>query len=96
MSRDAREHVIVAAALVTQINCEAVLGIDARRYLERVLPLCRGHVISIGKLRAVPVAVALAKLQELPSSDEPTPLVLEDEPTSADDVLRRIGMRRSA
>lgn len=98
MKRTPRSPQLVAPVLVTQLNCEAVIGVNERRYLESVLPLCEGHVIEIGKLRAVPVDVLLEKLSarvalvaERPSVERTAP-----QPTSADDVLADLGLRRSA
>ena len=63
----------VASLLVSQLTCLLLLGIDRRRYLELLVPLCRGHVTRLGKLRLIPLDVALAKLGELAidADDEP-------------------------
>jgi hypothetical protein len=39
-----RAPVVVRAAYVSQETCRELLGIDARRYLELLVPLCRGDV----------------------------------------------------
>jgi hypothetical protein len=78
-----------------------VLGIDARRYLEQLLPLCAGSISRVGRLRLVPVDVALAALERLAAADVPPPLAQTDgdddadDPLTADDVLGRLGRRRA-
>lgn len=47
-----RPPVVVAPLLVSQLNCEAVGGIDARRFLE-VLPRLGVPIAKVGKLRLV-------------------------------------------
>lgn len=94
-----RPRVVVASVLVTQLNCEAVIGVNARRYLEIVVPLCNGHVVSLGKLRAIPVDVVLEKLRSRAIDDtgktEPT-FDDHEQFDTPDAVLARIGMRKSA
>jgi len=93
-----RAPLTVAAAMVSQLTCLVLLGIDPRRYLELLLPLCAGQVTALGKLRLVPLDVAVAKLGELatdcdlnigiaPENDHGD----DDQPTSVNDVLARVG-----
>ena len=60
------------AITVSQVNCEAVLGIPKRRYLELVrdsaLP-----VIALGKLRLVRLDQLLLHLQTLAKRRQPAP-----------------------
>jgi hypothetical protein len=89
-----RPPVALRASFVSQENCFAVLGVDPRRYLERVVPLCRGHVIALGKLRLTPIDVAEEKLCEMaatPSADDDD----ECQPRSVNEVLRAVGRARA-
>ncbi len=101
MTRTIRQpdSIAVQAVVVTQENCASVLGIDPRRYLERIIPLCAGHVAQLGRLRAIPVSIVLQKLREIArtaAGGELTPAVAaDDELQSVDDVLRALGMRRT-
>jgi hypothetical protein len=102
-----RPPVALRASFVSQENCFAVLGVDPRRYLERVVPICQGHVIALGKLRLTPIDVAEEKLREMaaapsvdasaPDSDEHQDDDDEDEgqPRSVNEVLRAVGRARA-
>jgi len=101
-----RPPVALRASFVSQENCFAVLGVDPRRYLERVVPLCRGHVIALGKLRLTPIDVAEEKLRDMaatPSADVSVPDGDEDQdddedegqPRSVNEVLRAVGRARA-
>jgi len=94
-----RAPVVVRPSHVSQLNCEATIGIDPRRFLEVLLPHC-AHVATVGKLRVVLVEDADEALRELSkSSAEPAAVeeaVDDDGPQDADDFLRRLGRRRSA
>ena len=95
-----REPVVVRAAFVSQENCRELLGIDARRFLELLLPLCTGHVTPLGKLRLVPLGVAEDRLQAHARDGDPTgdddQRELEPQPETADEVLAMLGRRRTA
>jgi hypothetical protein len=103
-----RQPVAVAAAYVSQLTCLQLLGIDARRYLETVVPRCKGDVVPLGKLRLVPLDVAVLRLRELAASDDDEHRGVaadasevdveaeDDQPTSVDAVLRRLGKERVA
>lgn len=95
-----REPIAPMPVLITQINCKAVIGVDERRYLEQVVPLCKGHVASVGKLRAVPVGVVLDVMARLAASEgahvqDSSDDDSDDAPTTADEVLARLGMKRA-
>ncbi len=100
MARTLRERPLsIVPLLVTQLNCEAVIGVNGRRYLESIVPRFAGHVIAIGKLRAIPADVLLERLRGLPSPSAEEPIETADDdkqPETADGVLRAIGLRRSA
>ena len=91
-----REAVTTSAFFVSQLTCVPLLGIDARRYLDLVrehdLPRTR-----VGKLVLVEVRVISSLLSHLAvdgdsASTEPTVVVDDDdEPTTVDGVLARIG-----
>jgi hypothetical protein len=97
----------VTPATVSQLTSLAALGIDERRFLEQVVPLCRS-VAKVGRLRVVPVAEALRALEKLAPADEaPTRDVSGQAPSvaktgedeaidfaSPDEVLARLGRRR--
>lgn len=81
---------------VSQLTAEAVLGIDARRYLA----LVRAHtdelrVSPIGKLRVVPLDDMRALLARLATASS-APEAPDDAPSSVDEVLAALGHRRVA
>jgi hypothetical protein len=94
-----RAPVVVRPTHVSQLTCEAVLGIDPRRYLEVLVPHC-AHVATVGKLRIISLEDAEEALRALSkSSAEPaaTDNAVEDEgPATADEFLSRLGRRRTA
>ena len=88
---------------VTQVNADAVLGINARRYLEA----CRVHrdvlrPAKIGKLVLTTIEAwerLMAHLAETGGDlpEEPTtPANDAPEPSNVDDILGRVGLRRRA
>ena len=94
-----RGVVPLAAVFVSQETCLAVLGVDARRYLELVVPLCKGDVSAIGKLRLVPLDVAEAAIRALAKAgdnetDDGAAAVDPGEPRTVDEVLARLGWER--
>lgn len=98
-----RPPVALRAAFVSQENCFAVLGVDPRRYLDRVVPLCRGHVVALGKLRLTPLDVAEEKLREVAAAQSSEAAGAEcgedkdpDQPASINDVLRAVGRARTS
>jgi hypothetical protein len=96
--------VAATAMVVSQLNCQPLLGIDDRRYLEQLLPLCKGHVAPLGRLRLVPVAVAMAAIAKLAAStsasnEERDEITIEEQdddnaPRTADEALARLGVRK--
>lgn len=94
-----RPPLAIAPVFVTQKTSFAVLGIDERPFLEQVVPLCEGHVVSLGKLRAIPVDVVLERLRSKAAagSTVPSPVTTaDDQPESADGVLKALGLRRAS
>ena len=99
-----RAPIMVRSAYVSQENCRELLGVDARRFLELVVPLCAGHVTPLGKLRLVPLDVAEERLHARARHQEPDDGESVDDdhdddapqPESMDEVLAAIGKRRTA
>jgi hypothetical protein len=95
-----RPPVTVGAAMVSQLTSLPLLGIDARRYLDHVVPLCGEAVVRLGKLRLVPVDVAVTVLQGLAApqdaATEPDGPNDDEQPRSIDDVLARVGLERKS
>jgi len=89
-----RAPVAIAPAMVSQLNCEPLLAVDPRRYLDLVLPLCKGHVIPVGKLRLVPLDVAVDALRGLTvyGDDEAPPADDPRQPETAEAVLAALGL----
>jgi hypothetical protein len=85
-----RSPVVVAPLLVSQLNCEPLCGIDARRFLE-LLPRLDISVAMVGKLRLVDAEEFRACLaaQSAPS----VPADLARQPESVDEALALIGRR---
>jgi hypothetical protein len=96
-ARRPREPVHVAAAMVSQLTCTALLGIDPRRYLDALIPLCKGDVTPLGRLRIVPLDIAVAALRRLAVTDagEEAPARVERQPETADEVLAALGLERA-
>jgi hypothetical protein len=96
-----RAPVVVRPAHVSQLNCEAILGIDPRRFLELLVPRC-AHVSIVGKLRVISVEDADDALRSLATDSSELAATEvdvngdDDEIGTADDVLRRLGRRRTA
>lgn len=93
-----RDPIVIAAVLVSQENCLAVIGVNPQRYLEKIVPLCAGHVAELGKLRIIPVAVVLDAVRRLASmrtNDAAIDVEIADEHTT-DSLLASVGMRRTA
>ena len=92
-SRRRAPRELAAPALVSQLSAPSILGIDARRYLEIIVPACRPEVIELGKLRLVRLEVALAAIERLSRTrPELAPVDAESE----GELARRLGLRRSA
>lgn len=98
-----RAPVVAMVSHVSQRNVEAVFGIDDRRYLD----LLRDHadelsVSNVGKLRVVAVEDLRDVLARLAVKASPHTRVSADavdaddeQPTTADEVLARLGRRRT-
>ncbi len=100
MTRDLkpRAPVVTAPIAVSQLTCQSLLGIDDRRFLELVVPRCKG-VARVGRLRIVEADEVRRVLRDLApvEEDEPAPVAANDgvEP-SVDDMLAKLGRRRVA
>lgn len=95
-----RPAVALRASFVSQETSLQLLGVDARRYLDLVVPLCKGAVVSLGKLRLVPLDDAEAALRGLASNDSTSSEVDDDDvrvgqPETVDAVLAAIGRVRT-
>lgn len=83
---------------VSQLNCLALVGIDPRRWLELLLAHAEVPRSAVGKLRVVAVddlrmlLAALACTKD--AADVIDPVEDDDQPTSAGDVLSRLGLRK--
>ena len=109
MSRRLRPRAPIATAPshVSQLTVEALFGVDSRRFLE----LLRDHaneltVTAIGKLRVVSVDDLRELLSRLALASSSTRVEVDadagdadnddDQPATADEVLARLGRRRSS
>ena len=92
--------VVTAAQFVSQLSCAALLGVDPRRFLDVVVPLCRPDVVHVGKLRLIEVARAVDVLRGMVAGDGAEgPTTDEDEPgqpETAEEVLAALGLERVA
>ena len=104
VERTPRAVAPVRAAFVSQLTCEAVLGIDSRRFLEVLVPRCGRHVSKVGKLRVVPLDVAERVLRAMAEEQraandsddgkaERAPVV-DVVPETVDGVLAKMGYER--
>jgi hypothetical protein len=95
-----RPAIALRASFVSQENCLQVLGVDARRFLERVVPTCKASVVSLGKLRLVPIDDAEAALRRLATpagqhSDDGDDNPVDLQPQTPEEVLAKLGLERS-
>jgi hypothetical protein len=86
----------VQPAFVSQLTCLALLGIDPRRYLDALVPRCHGSVALVGKLRLLPLEVAVAALRRAEPDDgeQDDNVARERQPETAAEVLAALGRRR--
>lgn len=94
-----RASVATAPVSVSQLTVEALVGIDPRRYLELLADHPDVPRACVGKLRVVALddlRGLLARLSTTSSGEREEHAPRADEPTTADDVLSRLGLRRSA
>ncbi len=91
----------VAPLVVTVLNCAATIGWDARRFRERLLPLCPSAFRS-GAIAGAPADEVLEALRELGGDDAPHDPREDDDEDDVDQprdegaVLARIGLRKAA
>jgi hypothetical protein len=97
-----RPALVVRASYVSQETCFAVLGITARKFLDVIVPKCAG-VARLGRTAVVPLdeaerVLAAMALDEAPEADDRVEPDEDDDeqPTTADEVLRRLGKERVA
>ena len=86
--------------MVSQLTALSLLGVDGRRFLERVVPLCGGHVVPLGNLRLVSLDVAEAALHAIADAGDDVQAAedgvgdLDEQPDTLDAVLAHVGRRR--
>ena len=90
-----RPELALVSAMVSQLTCLAVLGIDSRRYLEELVPQC-ASVVKLGKLRLVEVDDALRALRAMtPTESAATANAENDQGEPEPDLLAGFGRRRA-
>jgi hypothetical protein len=92
-----RAPVAIAPVMISQLNSEPGIGVDHRRFLDQVVPLCRPHVMAVGRLRIVPLEVALDALQQMVLSGDSDPPAddhadVPAQPETEDAVLAELGL----
>lgn len=90
------EAIAPTPIFVSQLTCEAVLGIDSRRYLEMLREHHELSVVQRGKLRLVEVASVRELLRGLATTTAAPAPSIEAELETADEVLAALGRKRSA
>lgn len=94
-----REPVAVYPIAISQLNCEAVAGINPRRFLDWLAAHPKIPRARIGRLAIVEASVFLAHLAEISACAgvEPVERAEPDDdevPETVDGVLARLGLRR--
>jgi len=89
--RKPRPAIAVRPSFVSQENTLVVLGVDARRYLEHVVPLAHDTVVRLGKLRLLPIDVAESALLRLASTSPAGDATDDEQPSTAGEVLAVLG-----
>lgn len=93
-----RAPVTVVPRMISQLNCEGVVGLNPSRFLE-VIARLRVPVVHVGQLRLVALDVLVEALERTGESAQPD-IAHEsrgseaDQPASADAVLAMFGRRR--
>lgn len=92
-----RSEIAVRSIMVSQLTSEVVLGCNARRYLEEIVPVveARGFPVArVGKLRIASVDdVERALLAPVEADAAPPAPVSHDTPDNVADVLAKLGRR---
>jgi hypothetical protein len=97
--RKPRPPVTVRPSFVSQETAFAVLGLAPRKFLEVLVPRCRGDVVRVGRTVLLPLEVAEAALRSLAdgtNSEAADDRDNDPEPASVDAVLASVGMQRRA
>jgi hypothetical protein len=90
-----RAPIVAAAQFVSQLTCLVLLGVDPRRFLDLVVPVCRPDVVRVGRLRLVPLEVAVQAIRSMTTEDEgaePDDHDDDGQPETVAGVLGAIGM----
>ncbi len=91
-----REPIAPHALSVSQLTTLALLGIDPRRYLDLLAAHSVPHA-RVGKLRVALLDDVRATIRRISESSDDTPEAeCERQPETADEVLSKLGLRRSA
>lgn len=87
-----RQPVAMAAAMISQLTSMPLIGVDERRFLDVVVPMCRDVVVSVGRLRLVPLDIAVERLRATAvGADAEAPDSDVSQPETAAAVLARLG-----
>ncbi len=86
--------IAITPVIVTDLTCHAVVGLEPRHFRETVYALQIPHV-DRGRRLVVLVQDFTAAIERASSSPETLP-VIEKPLATVDDVLARVGRRRSA
>lgn len=95
--RKPRPPLVVRPSFVSQDTAFAVLGLTARKFLDLVVPRCRGDVVRVGRTVLLPIEVAETTLRCLASDSAEVEAQRDDDdgqPVSVDQVLASVGVRR--
>jgi hypothetical protein len=96
-TRKPRPVLVLRASFVSQETSFAVLGLTPRKFLDLLVPRCRGEVVRVGRTVLVPLEVAEARLRSLAGDSAAVEAQHDDDdgqPASVDQVLASVGMRR--
>lgn len=98
--RKPHSPVVVRPSFVSQDSSSALLGLCPRKFLEVLVPKCRGDAVRVGRTVLIPLDVAEGALRALSTGGDNALDSTADEdgvtPISVDAVLATIGMRRTA
>jgi hypothetical protein len=88
---------VVRPSFVSQDTSFAVLGLTPRKFLDLLVPRCRGDVVRVGRTILLPIEVAEAALHAMAGNSTEVEAELDDDdaqPTSVDEILASVGVRR--
>jgi hypothetical protein len=95
--RKPRPPLVVRPSFVSQDTAFAVLGLTPRKFLDLLVPRCRGDVVRVGRTVLVPLETAEAALRSMAGDGAHVDVQRDDDdgqPVSVDQVLASVGMRR--